>query len=248
MLSWGRLSQSVLRTGTERFRSSIDHPLSPPVSAIGRPPASCNIQAASGSGLVGVTAVLNSSKRAKARAKAKVRAKENVQSHEQNVKSLRDTLANSVSSRNWQMLANSLPSFLDFTAVSNGHKSEAEDGSSRDRLDPVRALHKIHSIVAPLVLHDSKHLDYLSQLTLLLKETPDHLDGGLPSAVPIAFTAQVVNAVGIDKGCQNELQVNLLMTYCFLSAALLHHLKAIGGIKHHTGENRNTDNRYDSIL
>ena len=248
MLSWGRLSQSVLRSGTGPFRSSVDHPLSPPVSAIGRPPASCNIQTASGSGLEGVTAASISSKRAKARAKAKVRAKENVQSHEQNVKSLRDTLANSVSSRNWQMLANSLPSFLDFTAVSNGHKSEAEVGSSRDRLDPVRALHNIHSIVAPLVLHDFKHLDYLSQLTLLLKETPDHLDWSLPSAVPIAFTAEVVNAVGIDRGCQNELQVNLLMTYCFLSAALLHHLKAIGGIKHHTGVNRNTDNRYDSIL
>ena len=243
VLSWGRLSQYVLRTGAGPLRSSIDLPSSPPASAIGRPSAPCDSQVAGASGLEGIAAVSISSKRAKARAKAKGRAKENVQSHAQIVKNFRETLASTVSSRNWQMLASSLPSILESTNISNCQKSENDGANSSDRLDPVRALYNIHSIVAPLVLHDLKHLDCLSQLTCVLKENTDQTDSVLPSAVPIAFTASVVNAVGIDKGCQNELQVNLLMTYCFLSAALLHHLKAIGGIKHHTEESRNTDNR-----
>ena len=165
-----------------------------------------------------------------------------------------EQLGGSVTTRNWQMLSSSLPG-LSYDGV--GDRQFPQGQSQRDvtpvgdRPDPVRALRDIHSMVAPLVLHDLHHLTCVQQLSDCVKAMQQS-EGSYPQSEDvtpitlhphIALTPAVVHAVGAEKGCQDELQVSLLMTYCFLSATLLHHLKAIGGIKHHVRESEGPTDR-----
>lgn len=247
VLSWGRLSKSVLINGNGAFGVSSNLTSNPMVSVIENTFSPLNCPLSNAPVLEEGAAVSTSSKRAKARLRAKLRAKENVQTPLQTVKDHLDLLTNTASSHNWQMLASFLPSLPDLTDIDSSPVSDQSLGHATrttDQSDIVRALRDIHSIVAPLVLHDRKHLDYLEQLSSAIRENANQTDPNLYLAAHIAFTTQIVHAVGIDKACQNELQVSLLMTYCFLSAALLHHLKAVGGIKYHTGESRSVNNRY----
>jgi hypothetical protein len=192
------------------------------------------------------------SKKAKARAKAKARnkSKHDATLVEPSVADIQDHLRNSATSRDWLMLSSSLPpSSSTSRPTSEGLQKDGEERVGSGWSDPVAALRCIHGIVAPIVLRDTAHLDRLHQLKTALSLTVAGRGGrtadvegscaeedGCPSCPALAITTSVVCVVGGDKGSQDELQVNLLMTYCFLCAALMHHLKAVGGIKHRTQE------------
>jgi hypothetical protein len=192
------------------------------------------------------------SKKAKARAKAKARNKSNHDATliEPSVADIQDQLRNSATSRDWLMLSSSLPpSTATSRPTSEGLRQCGEERVGSGWSDPVAALRCIHGIVAPIVLRDTAHLDRLHQLKTALSlavagrggrnadvEGSCAEEDGCPSRPALAITTSVVCVVGGDKGSQDELQVNLLMTYCFLCAALMHHLKAVGGIKHRTQE------------
>ena len=259
VLTWSRLSQSVLNDGASSISQCELSPLNP-VATDGLP-LSCITRSVSSPTGPGDAMATGQSKRAKARAKAKMRAKENSATSDGQVKELREVLGNSVTTRNWQMLAGSLPTISPDIASERlpYGRIQKDFAVVVDRPDPIRALHDIHSMVAPLVLCDLEHLTCVQQLNICVRsmhfsecsETErecESIDITLDSLFPhVALTPAVVHAVGAEKGCQDELRVILLMTYCFLSAALLHHLKAIGGIKHHTRNDGGANNRYCTV-
>lgn len=183
-------------------------------------------------------------KRAKAKAKAKARAKIIATEMCDEAPPLKDLLLavkKSATSRDWLMLSSSLPPIK---TVQAGLAGMVGDGRSRRDIetevpvDPVAALCIIHSMVAPLVLRDTEHLKVLTQLKSFSSHTQSDSSSSsegqgleeIKSSCTV-LTASVVRAVGGEKGVQDELTVSLLMTYCFLCAALMHHLKATGGVK-----------------
>ena len=196
------------------------------------------------------------SKKAKARAKAKARnrSKHDAAHELPSVEDIQDQLKKSATSRDWAMLSSSLPPSSPqpiSEGTRRGGEGQSSTGTGAGWSDPVAALRCIHGIVAPLVLRDSVHLEHLHELKTALSLTPrragtdagavdvddSNSEGdGCPTRAALAITSSVVCVVGGDKGNQDELQVSLLMTYCFLCAALMHHLKAVGGIKHRTHE------------
>lgn len=132
----------------------------------------------------------------------------------------------------------------------SGRKNQGDEmkGKNKPSNGSMEALQCIHCIVAPLVLHDEEHLQRLQQLNSYLRASGGRAEGKTEDPSPSSssssscyvLTPSVVRALSAEKGSQDEFYVNLLMTYCFLCAALFHHLKAIGGIEgsttdHHSG-------------
>ena len=135
-------------------------------------------------------------------------------------------------------------------STGGGRRNQGDEmkGKSKPSNGSMEALQSIHCIVAPLVLHDEEHLQRLQQLNSYLRANGGRAEGKTEDPSPSSssssscyvLTPAVVRALGAEKGSQDEFYVNLLMTYCFLCAALFHHLKAIGGIEgsttdHHSG-------------
>ena len=195
-------------------------------------------------------------KRAKAKAKAKARAKINATEMCDEAPPLKDMLLaakKSVTSRDWLMLSSSLPPIKTVQAGMAGDGRSRRDIETEVPADPVAALCIIHSIVAPLVLRDTEHLKVLMQLKSYSSHTQSDSSSCSSSSEGqgleeiksscTVLTASVVRAVCGEKGVQDELTVSLLMTYCFLCAALMHHLKATGGVKRNAVD---TDDATDS--
>ena len=209
------------------------------------------------------------SKKAKVRAKAKAKMRD-LEPHEGHPApcDLRESLRRSATSKDWVRLSRSLtPSNATGGMNTEGHpytgsgsgggcgkKSQGDEKKSKGSNGSMEALQCIHCIVAPLVLHDTEHLERLQQLNSYIIASGSRAEGKtedpLPSSsssssIRYVLTPAVVRALSAEKGSQDEFYVNLLMTYCFLCAAIFHHLKAIGGIEgcstdHHTG----LDGRY----
>jgi hypothetical protein len=259
--TWGRLSLSVLGDCNCSAPAALPCTSSPPVASFTPSPCPCSdpknpdtpdICALSSSSTPSPVLASPSthapSKKAKARAKAKARnkSKQDAALEEPSIADIQDHLRNSVTSRDWVMLSSSLPPSTSHPTGDGLRKFREEwDGSGWS--DPVAALRCIHGIVAPIVLRDTAHLDRLHQLKTALSRAGHGTQSAdaegscveedvCPSRAALAITTSVVCVVGGDKGSQDELQVSLLMTYCFLCAALMHHLKAVGGIKHRTHE------------
>lgn len=270
--TWGRLSLSVLGDCNCSAPAAVPCTSAPPVpnSSPSFPfPCPCSVPSNPDSPHICVLSPSSipppvpafpsthtSSKNAKARAKAKAKkkSKHHAALEEPSIADIQDHLRNSATSRDWVMLSSSLPPPTS-RPTSEGLKEYGEDRDARGCSDSVAALRCIHGIVAPIVLRDTVHLDRLHQLKTALS-LAGHGTGYVdaegscaeedvcPSRAAFAITTSVVCVVGGDIGSQDELQVNLLMTYCFLCAALMHHLKAVGGIKHRTQEQEDgTGNR-----
>jgi hypothetical protein len=217
------------------------------------------------------------SKKAKVRAKAKAKMRD-LEPHEVHPApcDLRESLRRSATSKDWVMLSRSLtPSNATGGMNTEGHphtgtasgggggggggkKSQGDEKKSKGSNGSMEALQCIHCIVAPLVLHDTEHLQRLQQLNNYIEAGGSRAEGktedpspssssssSSSSSICYVLTPAVVRSLSAEKGSQDEFYVNLLMTYCFLCAAIFHHLKAIGGIEgcstdHHTG----LDGRY----
>ena len=177
-----------------------------------------------------------------------------------------ELLKRSATSKDWVMLSRSLApcsteghsNNSNFSGGGNGscggsgsgRKSQGDEIKGKSKLSngSMEALQSIHCIVAPLVLHDEEHVQRLQQLNSHVRASGGRAEGKTEDPSPslssssscYVLTPAVVRALGAEKGSQDEFYVNLLMTYCFLCAALFHHLKAIGGIEgsttdHHSG-------------
>lgn len=262
VFSWSKLSRSVL--------GGLDGCVDCVIPSTGGVQASCSDVNSSSP-----TAASNTpptSRKAKVRAKAKAKMRD-LEPHELHPApcDLRDSLRRSATSKDWVMLSRSLtPSNATSGINTDGHshsgsggggggcgrKSQGDEKKSKGSNGSMEALQCIHCIVAPLVLHDTEHLQRLQQLNSHIKASGGRAEGKTEDASPspslsssssicYVLTPAVVRALSAEKGSQDEFYVNLLMTYCFLCAAIFHHLKAIGGIEGcSTDHNTGPDGRY----
>jgi hypothetical protein len=273
VFSWSKLSRSVL--------GGLDDGADCVTPSTGGAQATCSdVNSSSSTSASNTPNVVKqadtppTSKKAKVRAKAKAKMRD-LEPHEVHPApcDLRESLRRSATSKDWVMLSRSLtPSNATGGMNSEGpphtgtgsggggggggcgKKSQGDEKKSKGSNGSMEAMQCIHCIVAPLVLHDTEHLERLQQLNSFVKASGSRAEGktedpspSSSSSSPICYvlTPAVVRALSAEKGSQDEFYVNLLMTYCFLCAAIFHHLKAIGGIEgcstdHHTG----LDGRY----
>lgn len=261
VFSWSKLSRSVL--------GGLDDGVDCVIPSAGGVQASCSD--VNSSSPTAASNTLPTSRKAKVRAKAKAKMRE-LEPHDVHPApcDLRESLRRSATSKDWVMLSRSLtPSNAASGISTDGHshsgsgggcgrKSHGDEKKSKGSNGSMEALQCIHCIVAPLVLHDTEHLQRLQQLNSHIAASGDRAEGKTEDASPspssspsssssicYVLTPAVVRALSAEKGSQDEFYVNLLMTYCFLCAAIFHHLKAIGGIEGcATDHNTGLDGRY----